>query len=449
MDFQQQSRHAHADLLSVDIAGHNKNLVVDPGGYVHISHTSVINTFNADYFRQLYGYVSPHNSFDTARHYFKGTAAHNTVYIDQQDQAEYRGDYKWLGLENLSALPLNTETHAEFDFVSAGYIKDTNDAVSHRRSLLYLKPLLDNAIENDYWIFTDRVRFENLISEHRTEQVWHISPDQNQMALDDETGVFRGENFWIIPLMQSERPMPEAELIAGYHLPDQTLFETKILKFTKKGSTHRNFNYLTIIFPFGMNRKLVGATIEKMPVSDRSFVEVRDEEAQAFHLSFTTNAGGSLQSFDDYCIISHMPEKTFLWDGAHDGTLDPADARMEFFRYQGTQLVKSLVSNWSDSINPLEQAVDQFELKHNYPNPFNSSTVIRYALARREHVSLKIFNVLGQEIRTLINHTQIPGAYSAAWDGSDDRGVPVANGVFLCVLRVGNFSATQKMILLK
>ena len=72
----------------------------------------------------------------------------------------------------------------------------------------------------------------------------------------------------------------------------------------------------------------------------------------------------------------------------------------------------------------------QFELSQNYPNPFNPTTTIRYILPTASRVTLKIYNVLGQEVSTLVNDLQPAGQKTAVWNGSGNAGNPVASGVY-------------------
>lgn len=95
---------------------------------------------------------------------------------------------------------------------------------------------------------------------------------------------------------------------------------------------------------------------------------------------------------------------------------------------------------------------NRFELKANYPNPFNPSTIISYVLPNSEgndNVSLVIFNQLGQKVRTLVNETQPAGAHQATWNGLDDAGRGVASGVYFYKLQYGEHQATRKMLLLR
>ncbi len=90
-----------------------------------------------------------------------------------------------------------------------------------------------------------------------------------------------------------------------------------------------------------------------------------------------------------------------------------------------------------------------FALKQNYPNPFNPSTTIQYDLPEDGHAELIIYNSLGQVVQTLQNGFQLAGAYSIQWNAVNKRGVRVASGVYFYTLKVGEFSQTRKMLLLR
>ena len=90
-----------------------------------------------------------------------------------------------------------------------------------------------------------------------------------------------------------------------------------------------------------------------------------------------------------------------------------------------------------------------FQLNQNYPNPFNPETSIRYWLPEGGRVHLRIFNVTGQTVRGLVDENQPAGTYAVRWDGRDDRGLPVASGVYFCHLQTGRFSKSCKMTLMR
>lgn len=106
---------------------------------------------------------------------------------------------------------------------------------------------------------------------------------------------------------------------------------------------------------------------------------------------------------------------------------------------------------WSDSVSAtVSSAVPKsYALHQNYPNPFNTSTEIRYQIPEDGRVVLKIFNTLGQEVRTLEDAKHEAGEYEALWDGRDDQGREVASGLYFCRLKAGDFTAVKKMVLVK
>ena len=91
----------------------------------------------------------------------------------------------------------------------------------------------------------------------------------------------------------------------------------------------------------------------------------------------------------------------------------------------------------------------EFALHHNYPNPFNPVTTLRYDLPEQANVNIIIYDLLGREVRTLVNTTQDAGFKSVIWDATNDYGKPVSAGVYLYKIRAGEFVQTKKMVLLK
>ena len=90
-----------------------------------------------------------------------------------------------------------------------------------------------------------------------------------------------------------------------------------------------------------------------------------------------------------------------------------------------------------------------FVLQPNFPNPFNPSTTIRYQLPVGSEVSLEIYDVLGQKVRTLVSGKQAAGFHRMVWDSRDDSGRQVAAGAYLYRLRAGDFTQVRKLMLLK
>ncbi len=91
----------------------------------------------------------------------------------------------------------------------------------------------------------------------------------------------------------------------------------------------------------------------------------------------------------------------------------------------------------------------EYSLGRNYPNPFNPVTHFTYALPGNGAVSLIVFDLLGREIRTLVDEPMAAGTYTAVWDGKDDAGKLVTTGIYLVRMRAEGFSATRKVVLMK
>jgi len=96
-----------------------------------------------------------------------------------------------------------------------------------------------------------------------------------------------------------------------------------------------------------------------------------------------------------------------------------------------------------------------FALEQNYPNPFNAATVIKYHLkaanssSNQISTSLKVYNIKGELVKTLVQQNQVPGIYQVSWDGKNERGQTVSTGVYFYLLEAGEHKEAKKMLLLK
>ncbi|MBN2572747.1 MAG: AGE family epimerase/isomerase [Ignavibacteriales bacterium] len=92
---------------------------------------------------------------------------------------------------------------------------------------------------------------------------------------------------------------------------------------------------------------------------------------------------------------------------------------------------------------------EKFLLYQNYPNPFNPSTTIKFDLAENSNVSMIIYNILGEEIRTLVNGYQTAGQKYITWDGKDNIENSISSGLYICVINANNYVKSIKMIMMK
>lgn len=117
----------------------------------------------------------------------------------------------------------------------------------------------------------------------------------------------------------------------------------------------------------------------------------------------------------------------------------------------GNEIFYDPIMSWSDVMAGAQQTEVPVAvtLHENYPNPFNPSTTIRYDVAEATNVSLKVYDMLGREVRTLVSQAVEPGTYQVAWDGTGEGGQLMASGMYLYRLEAGSQVATRTMMLLK
>jgi len=92
---------------------------------------------------------------------------------------------------------------------------------------------------------------------------------------------------------------------------------------------------------------------------------------------------------------------------------------------------------------------DVFALHQNYPNPFNPVTTLRYDLPENAMINITIYDMLGREVKTLMDQNQDAGYRSVIWDATNDYGKPVSAGIYLYQIQAGKYMQTKKMVLLK
>ena len=101
------------------------------------------------------------------------------------------------------------------------------------------------------------------------------------------------------------------------------------------------------------------------------------------------------------------------------------------------------------SAEPEPFTPEEFSLRQNYPNPFNPVTTLRYDLPENDYVNIIIYDMLGKQVKTLVNKAQDAGYRSVIWDATNDYGKPVSAGIYLYQIQAGEYMQTKKMVLLK
>jgi hypothetical protein len=149
------------------------------------------------------------------------------------------------------------------------------------------------------------------------------------------------------------------------------------------------------------------------------------------------NGNGTFAPYTAY-PVGYNPKSVFAADLDNDGDLDLASAN------SGSDNVSVLINQDIVGIEESEEIIPKkFYLYQNYPNPFNPSTTIEFDLPKASEVKLKIFNILGEEVSTLVSDRLSAGSYSYEWDASN-----FASGVYLYRLQAGDYNETRKMVLM-
>jgi hypothetical protein len=156
-------------------------------------------------------------------------------------------------------------------------------------------------------------------------------------------------------------------------------------------------------------------------------------------------------TLDDLWVFFYSDTAGYEADGLYNIIIDTTDHKIIVEASHFSEIViadKKLsgVTSVTSSNTPAE-----YNLFGNYPNPFNPETTICFSVGGRQiqHVSLKIYNLLGQEIRVLAEGEFIPGHHELRWDGRDHLGHPMGSGVYLYRLEGEQFNLTGRMVLLK
>lgn len=170
-----------------------------------------------------------------------------------------------------------------------------------------------------------------------------------------------------------------------------------------------------------------------------------DDYGHHYH-AFSETVTNSWQN-NEYTFEEH-----FFLVGAYKGSINNIPG---FQESNTAQLVNQELGKYVGasgtyvSVQPHVGIPKDFSLQNNYPNPFNPTTSLRYDLPENSMVNVTIYDMLGRQIKTLVNQDQIAGYKSVVWDATNDYGKPVSAGIYLYQIRVGNYIQTKKMVFLK
>jgi len=150
-----------------------------------------------------------------------------------------------------------------------------------------------------------------------------------------------------------------------------------------------------------------------------------------------------------YWSFSYTAPDTLITDTLYsvgnsvNGNGNPSQDQWNFGENFVINIIDNPVNVKNENLFP-----EEFVLYQNYPNPFNPGTSVQYAVSRRQFIRLIVYDILGNEITTLINEEKYPGIYEVQFSPESSIQQP-ASGIYLYQLKAGNFSETKKMILMK
>jgi hypothetical protein len=173
----------------------------------------------------------------------------------------------------------------------------------------------------------------------------------------------------------------------------------------------------------------------------------------------------NLTGGDQFVYLDQRTKSTDGWVRYLAVAQAPEDAAGVSFRARFTSFPKGTVYYDHFEIYPVEAVVTSvddeptrrepgvlpvtFELEQNYPNPFNPETAIRYHLPKDAVVTLEVYNVIGQKVRTLVQGFRPAGTHKVVWDGLNDLGESMTTGIYFYKLRAGDVVLTKKMALVR
>ena len=194
---------------------------------------------------------------------------------------------------------------------------------------------------------------------------------------------------------------------------------------------------------------------------------------------YVTGCSEGTHYCSDYVTLKYSSSGVQQWVERYNGALDAYDYATDIIRspsgYVYVTGYSQVVSTYEDIVTikynqasgqvqwylvydggsgiGIESYTDEvpqsYELCQNYPNPFNPSTQIMYSLPKLNHVILKIFNIHGKAIKTLVNEFQTAGKKSVTWDGLNEGGQKVSSGIYIYQLNIGDFTTSKKMIMVQ
>ena len=254
-------------------------------------------------------------------------------------------------------------------------------------------------------------------------------------GIDQQTGAWSDIDY--------TRSVYTGKIEAMQHIPTPLTIDLQVNynTDTSTGAVHVEVAATSTVYFTDLHLR-VGVIESGISYGSRVYNQVlRDYLPDASGISFSIAQGDTFTHSEDFVILDG-------WNAANCNVVAFVQNDTERMVIQCAQ-VPVTVGTPVDLEAPAERLPERCQLRQNYPNPFNTDTGIRYQIARAGHVTLKIFNPLGQEVCTLVEADQTPGWHDVSWDGRDNMGAEVGSGLYFCRLQAGEFSRTVKMVMMR
>jgi len=189
-----------------------------------------------------------------------------------------------------------------------------------------------------------------------------------------------------------------------------------------------------------------GINVFSSDVNLNWFVPAREQNQEKYDIQIGTN-----EDFSNATTVAAITAKNYQITNLTKGSKYYWRVRSigKDGSISGYSQTESFVPTEATDVTPENVTPQSFELAQNYPNPFNPTTIIKYAIPQNAVVTLSIYNMLGQKIKTLVSEQKNAGTYSVQWNGDNEFGQKVSSGAYLYKINAGNFVKTMKLILMK
>ncbi len=306
----------------------------------------------------------------------------------------------------------------------------------------------------------------------------HFMAWDNKGGFDDQAATIEVENVNRLPQIINYEPIAY-QIVGHLNIGEIFRFMVQVSDADGETPTYHWYNDDLLVsmknyYDCKVSEQGVGGHIVKVEVSDgydtiehdwvlsvKTPVELANFsgkvlERMGIELSWETTAEANNAGFNIY----RRSAKDIEYEKINFTLITPAASRQytyidrnvkvgEYYKYKLEDVTLTGEKAMHEPIEIFVTKPEKYELAQNYPNPFNSSTYIRYQLPEQNHVTIRIYNLLGQEVITLANEIKEAGYHSLIWDGVDKNGNLVGSGVYYYRIESALFVQTKKMVLLK